>query len=286
MGTVLRGWDFDDTTVWLRPVDLFLALELMTAGTSEGSSPSCLEIGVWKGGWLVQVVDAVPDAVGVGIDPYPGSPTLRQQVLERAAGRGLARRVVLVSTRAEACAGHCSGVQDHREYSVIHIDGLHVEEQVTEDLRYAMTHCGELGTVIVDDYLHPAYPGVASAMYQFLAEGQFAMFLATRNKAYLCRRKVHARRSAEIQQAMDGAGLVWERYNGERSSVRYVQPPDVMGFPVTLCLHPDNDERLLAGIATPLHLKIRANASRWVPPGALDALRSVKRRIVKRAAAR
>lgn len=285
MSTALPRWDFDDTTVWLRPVDLFLALTLMKAGTPAGASPSCLEIGVWKGGWLVQAVDAVPDATGVGIDPYPGSPTLRQEVLDRAAGRGLADRVTLVSTPTDACAQHCPGDQAHREYSVVHIDGLHVETQVTDDLHYAMSHCGELGTIIVDDYLHPAYPGIASAMYQFLAQQQYAMFLATRNKAYLCPRAVHERRSTELQRALDGAGLTWERYNGERSSVRYLQSPDVMGRPVTLCLDPANDERLLAGLDRPLRMTLRQNVSRWVPPGALDGLRTVRRRIRNRAAA-
>lgn len=274
----LARWDFDDTTEWLRPVDLFLGIELMRA-TIDGTTaePSALEFGVWKGAWLIQLVESHPKTFGLGIDPYPGSPTLRQQVLDRAARRGLSERIKLVSTPQEACEQDCQSTEVHRKFSVIHIDGLHDEQHALEDLRYAAEHCSPMGAVIVDDYLHPAYPGVASAMYQFLHERQFAMFLVTRNKAYLCPSQDHAERLDSVVRILDGSGLEWERYSGERTGPRYVQRPDVMGFPVALCLHAANDALVLAGIERPVRVRARDQADRWVPPGLRDLLRPVKR---------
>lgn len=280
MASLLARWDFDDTTEWLRPVDMFLAVELVKAAATGGDrAPSALEIGVWKGAWLIQLLQACPGALGVGIDPYPATPTLRQQVVDRAASRGLADRFSLLPTPDEACEQHCDGGEAHREFSIVHVDGLHVEDQVMQDLRYAARHCGDDGIVVVDDYRAPAYPGIPSAMYRFLAEREFAMFLVTPSKAYLCRAGAHADRWQAAVDVLDRAGLHWERYSGERTGPRIVQRPDVMGFGVVLCLSARNDARVLAGLDRPLGLRVRGAADRWLPKGVRDPLRSVKRRL-------
>ena len=282
MSALLQRWDFDDTTEWLRPVDLFLGIELLRAAAPADAAPAgdpgraVLEIGVWKGAWLLAVTGSSEMVDGVGVDPYPGSPGLREQVVRRAVERGIGDRLTLVATPADVCTSQCSGRLGHRSFALIHIDGLHAERQVSDDLSFAAQHAAQDAVIIVDDYLHPAYPGVASAMYQFLARREHAIFLVTRNKAYLCRADQHGQRLASTCEMLDRAGLGWERHRGGRSGARYLQPPDVMGFPMALCLDEANDARVLDGIPRPARVRARRQVDRWVPPAARDSLRPVK----------
>lgn len=274
MGTKLKAWDFNDTTQWLRPVDLHLATQLL-ARTQPTPGRSILEIGVWKGAWLLQLVAMQADVVGVGVDPYPGSPGMREQVLDLAAAKGIEDRTILVPALQGVCARLCT-TDAHHSFALSHIDGLHVEQQVELDLRYAARHSAPDGVIIVDDYLHPAYPGIASAMYRFLADRQFAMFLTTGNKAYVCRADAHGAWHSATERILDESGLVWMRYKGEHATVRYVQRPDVAGFEVLLCLDPRNDSKVLAGLHPPVRLTVRRFADRWIPTGARERARPIK----------
>lgn len=276
MDRLLDEWDFDRTTQWLRPVDLFLAIRILDLTGGQLEHTAVLEIGVWQGGWLLQLMSAQPQVEGVGVDPYPGAPELREKVLSRADEKGVATRLALVASAAEVCAMSCQR-DSHVPFAVTHIDGLHVEQQVERDLAFAATHCPDDGVIIVDDYLHPAYPGIASALYRFLSSRGFALFLVTRNKAYVCPAQDHARWLSAMEQTLSESGLEWMRHGGEHSHSPYVQPPDVMGFPVLLCIDPGNDKRVLAGVRRPIRYAAAQHAQHWIPAGVRELMRPVRK---------
>jgi predicted O-methyltransferase YrrM len=78
-----------------------------------------------------------------------------------------------------------------------HVDGGHSRNEALSDLRLCAVRLVPGGVLVADDYRHPRYPGVSSAVEQFLAERADFCVLADLNrsgaqgrKIYLCRKSV------------------------------------------------------------------------------------------------
>jgi hypothetical protein len=244
---VLTYWPSDDTVEWLPPTDMLMAIGATTLRRDGGARPRVAEIGVWKGGWLLTLLANV-DATGVGVDPYEdqGWPVsarhspqaVRERVIGRIADMGLGDRVDLYRSRAEVCDAHCGG-SEHVRFDLIHIDGDHSEAGVEADLEWAARHLEPRGVIVADDLHHPYFPGIASAVYRFLPAADFAMFLSTQQKAYLCRGGEHAAWGAAFEEFLTGRDLNWLRHGG------YTDTSQVGGRSVLLCLGGGNDDAAL-----------------------------------------
>jgi predicted O-methyltransferase YrrM len=76
----------------------------------------------------------------------------------------------------------------------VHIDGGHAAETVYADLKLCTPHLLIGGIVAIDDYAHPALPGVLQGVDQFLAETDGFTILADLNRAGAAGRKLYLSR--------------------------------------------------------------------------------------------
>jgi len=228
----LRAFTRDESTEWLMPKDLALAAAILSRFPV--GRRVAIEIGVWRGGWSIGVLENVDTSSVIGVDPYPSpsSEMARAALLDRLDRTGTAARFHLVPSRTEAEAFVRRG-----EAALVHVDGLHTETGAGADLEWAGRMIGEDGIIVVDDYLHAWFPGISSAMHAFLREQDYRMVLATENKAYLCRRIAHARWYRELTQMLEGnPDIEWARHADEAWPVGYLEVPDVLGASILMAL--------------------------------------------------
>lgn len=264
---MLRVWDFSDATQHLAPVDLFMAEQML----DRWPAPRLLEFGVWKGGWILSLLAGCPDAVGVGVDPYPGAGEIREGMLASVVDRGLDDRFTLLRHGDDIATEAPVG-----EFDLVHIDGEHSEAAVDAELAFATRYLADDGVVIVDDYRFSWFPGVASALFGFVKDREWAIFLCTENKAYLCRAEHHERWLATVVDLLTETELPWSRGLGQR----YPESTDVRGFPMALCLGPVPSERVLEGRHVPLRTRWTRTTARWAPP-LRETVRPMKRRLLR-----
>lgn len=272
---MLDFWDFDDTTEWLPPLDAYCARSLCRIVLSEQPSCCVLEVGVWKGAWLKQAALGLAGVKAVGVDPYPNAEEIRERTVAALAECGLSEAVTLVPSWHEATDAirnsSCGG------WDVVHIDGLHSEIAVLQDLEESYAHLNEHAVVVLDDYRNFRFPGVASAMYQFMARSDLRLVMTTANKAYLVKQAAHATWLRRISARLDEEQLIYSM-TGTRHS-RYHHDPEVMGYPLILLEGPTNTRTLMAGLNGAkgakgekggVNQKVRAIVAPRLPAGAKD----------------
>ena len=276
-------WPQDDSVEWLTPTDFLVSLMVVRSVKSE--PPRVLEVGVWKGGWSLTLARNSGAEI-VGIDPYPGIVAIRDRVLDSVTSLALGDRFSLHRSWAEMRA------IDGGVFNLIHLDGEHSEQALAEDLREADRALAEGGVLIIDDIIHPYFPGVAAAAYRFFLQSGYRPFLYTLHKVFCCREHDHGYWYGEMQARLAKSPLIIERYYGEHSGeMPYVQMPDVYGAKVLLCVAPENSDRVrelfesarpeaTPAVKSPLvarrrrAMRLRAFARRWLP-------RTVHRRIAR-----
>lgn len=275
----MRFWDFDHTTQWLSPVDAFCATEFVERAVELRGGAAVLETGVWHGAWISQMVLGRPGVRGVGVDPYPNLERVREGTVERFNRRGLDQAVSLVDSLDDVDAAMAE--LDIARFDVAHIDGDHSEEATTADLHFADRHLADDGVIIVDDYRHPYFPGLANAMFTFLRSHQYAIFLTTGQKAYLCREHRHEEQLAETERSLRSAGIAAVRNRPAMGALPYVSKPDVMGRPLVLALREEDNLRLVAPFASEAGssspeaaARVRAVMARWLPKQIVGRMRT------------
>jgi hypothetical protein len=228
----LANFPTDGSAEWLNPKDLALAAAVLRTFPDERRT--AVEIGVWKGAWSLGILENVPDATVLGVDPYPGlqGPEIRGILESRISAAGLADRFRLFPS-LPAAASHVHPV----EPVLIHVDGEHTEAGAEADLHWSGQIIAPDGLIIVDDYVHIWFPGIASAMHAFLRSADFRIVLVTENKAYLCRASHHQEWHAKLTLLLSSqSAMTWFNYFGEGGKPLYIQAPDVLGHPVLLVL--------------------------------------------------
>jgi hypothetical protein len=226
----LQHFPNDGTAHWLAPKDL--ALAAATLRTFPESRRTAVEIGVWKGAWSVGILKNVPESSVLGVDPYawPSGHEIRSILESRIASAGVTGRFRLVRSLSDA--SHELGLD---RPAIVHVDGDHTETGARADLEWAGQVVAADGLVIVDDYSHPWFPGVASAMYGFLGSAEFRIVLMTEKKAYLSRTAAHPDWSAALQDMLANQSRVpWSA--PFREPWKSPQAPEVLGSPVLLAL--------------------------------------------------
>jgi hypothetical protein len=91
------------------------------------------------------------------------------------------------------------------------------------------------GVMVVDDILHPWFPGVTSAFFKFLEYSDFVLVLSTGSKGYICR-KSDAENMRAVIKGHSKFKTLWETHDGffESGGGRYPQETDVNDFPVLI----------------------------------------------------
>jgi hypothetical protein len=171
-----------ETGQWLSPIDSFLSSNL----TISQQSNRILEIGVYKGAWLIDMLMNQSRLSGFGIDPYPGMPKIKDRMFENMNFYEVSRRFQLFKNY-EGLSSDVNGLK----FASIHIDGEHTERAVKRDLEFAQENICDDGLIIVDDLFHPDFPGIPSAVYNFLRTEDFASFLITDKKMFICRKRCY-----------------------------------------------------------------------------------------------
>ena len=271
----LKHWPFDDTTEWLTPVDLLLCQAAVGTLAAARTDPVAIcEIGVWKGAWTQAILRGEGNCRVTGIDPYPNLESVRDETLGRIEVAGLGSRFALKPSHEAFCSSYCNA-EDHAALDVVHIDGEHTESAAEADLRFAAQHLSTEGIAIVDDFRHPYYPGVASALFGALRELDLAAFLVTSGKAYLTRREAHSAWNSRIKEILAGTNLIWQRHRYDDGTPPYLQLPTIQGFEVVLCVAQENSELALRGVPRPPRLVWRARLNDWTPPAVKRGIRKV-----------
>jgi len=206
---------------WLIPKEALIAIAILN--NFDKDKRLVIECGVLHGAWSLNILRNVESTSVLGIDPFPNLNKMRSQTLQRFRDLSFS----LYSGWSECVIGSSA--------SMIHIDGLHTELAVYDDLRQAENYLSDDGIIIVDDYLSPIFPGVASGFFKFLHESDFAPFLATGSKIYITQKKNYLKWHSYLVESLEGQDVIkWCNYLGEGENVPYISWPDVNGFRVIL----------------------------------------------------
>jgi hypothetical protein len=176
-------FEFSKMNEWLPLLDAFVCTKIVPEDSK------VLEIGVYRGGWLISLAENSPKMTAVGIDPYPNNELIKDAFLADLENRGLSRRISLYSNWENLMAGP----QNQLKFDLIHIDGVHDESSVTADLAQAAKQVSDDGVIVIDDIFYHSFPGVTSATFKFILERDFSPFLFTEKKLYLCKNHMYAK---------------------------------------------------------------------------------------------
>ena len=182
-------WKRDENVIFLDPLDAFLSMRLI-----KNSQGTLCEIGVYKGGFIMALLENLPNLNAIAVDPYPNSEEIRNVFVKNLEERNLANRVELFDDY-ESLA--------QREFDLIHIDGEHSESAVRKDLKFALANLSQNGIVVIDDIRHPLFPGIISATIQVVHQDFLAPFLITRNKMFLCKPSEYTSKFHQAQELLD-----------------------------------------------------------------------------------
>ncbi len=168
--------------------------------------PGFLEVGVLFGGWAISLLLNVKTRWAFGIDPYPGheGPAIKAELMNKLRHFRLEHDFQLLdSWDAIPLSVRKTGVD------LVHVDGDHSESACLVDLERASQILAPQGVIVLDDWHHPMFPGVGSALHRFLADEKFAVFAVTNRKAFLCREADHSKRQEQLIEDMSGFEIAW-----------------------------------------------------------------------------
>lgn len=93
------------------------------------------------------------------------------------------------------------------ELKFLHIDGCHEHFAVLNDLTLFSSKMHEMGVIVVDDFSDYEYPGVNSAVCEFILSkynySNWKVFAIGHNKAFLCQQKHHRYYQESILKFME-----------------------------------------------------------------------------------
>ena len=209
---------------WLIPKEALFSYNLLSS--FDDSEKSFIEVGVLTGAWSLNLLRNFDVIKGYGIDPYPNLNSIKSQLLDDVSQYNFH----LYSSFLELPS--ISNL-----ISMIHIDGLHTEEAVLSDINFSLPLLRDNGILIVDDYLHPYFPGIASALYKSIETHNLSPFLHTGSKSYLCRKKYYNYYYLAVEAMLSAQSEIpWCRHWGEGASNAYVSTPAINGFTPILSL--------------------------------------------------
>ena len=209
-----------DTGEWLSIFDSWICSKIL----QENLARKALEVGVWKGGWAISQLLNNLNLRVVGIDPFPNL-----EEIARLLDQNL--KHYQVNNRFQLFSSIELSSEFNDEYSFVHIDGEHSEEAVLNDLKFANQVLTLDGVIAVDDIYHPEFPGIASATFNFLHQEDFASFLITQNKIFICRKEKYLQFYSFCMNLLSNHGIPFSRgFEGIQGAI-YAQNNSINGFP-------------------------------------------------------
>ena len=206
---------------WYIPKEALIANTILNS--FEDDQRSVIEVGVLHGAWSINILRNIHETIVYGIDPYPNMSGMREDTLNRLKDFNF--------TLSESW----NDLVIKSSVSVVHIDGLHTEDAVYEDLVNAEKFLGEKGVIIVDDCLQPVFPGVAAGWIRFILNSYFSVFLCTGSKAYITRKKDHAFWIDRMRNAFSNQNIIpWCNHLGEDDDPAYISYPTIDGYKLLL----------------------------------------------------
>ena len=186
---------------WLDRYSAILIADLCRFQSGQRIFGSLAEIGVHMGRlFLLLHLAKLPDEKSLAIDVFDD-----QHLNIDKSGYGSRKRFLSNATRW--CGNHdfeiiqkssldlsvCEILDRIGRCRIISIDGGHSEECVMNDLRLAEGALLDEGVVVLDDFFHQSWPGVASGASRHMIDSNMALrpFGITPNKLYLAKSSCH-----------------------------------------------------------------------------------------------
>ena len=245
----------DGSQEWLSKTDAELAVKIRQFFSEDGLVG---EVGVWKGAWSSVILMNHASSRVMGIDPYPNFEPEKLLMQKRMNELGVESRFSLFDSTID--------IPSEAVFSFVHIDGLHTENQVLSDLKAISNKLTPDGVIVVDDFTNPWFPGVQSALYKFLAENDFRIFLVSMQKAYITRSVNAPRMWTAINNLRNELkfGEIWENLAESLPAYKYLQVTDVLGQAVLIC-SPREDSSIVPNLKKrSLTSRIRALINRTI----------------------
>ena len=145
---------------------------LIRRQTGLGVAGDIAEIGTFEGRFFIAMaLGLAPSEVAVGIDTFdwPDAGVLDRFVANcAAAGLPRDRFVAWQGRSAAIAAGDLRARLPSGAARLVHIDGDHEHASLTHDLELAHAVLHPKGLIVLDDMLHPGYPGLVVTVYDYL----------------------------------------------------------------------------------------------------------------------
>jgi predicted O-methyltransferase YrrM len=213
----------DGSEEWLSKSDAEMAVRMAAALSDECR---VAEIGVWKGAWSSVILMNLEKSNVIGIDPYPQCEDEKLIMTNRMLELGASKRFTLYDSLDE--------LPKESLFHFVHVDGLHTEKQVMSDLAKVSEMLAVGGVIAVDDFTSPWFPGIQSAMYRFILENDYRIFLVSMQKAYITRTDNAPVLWQLIKDMKDDFEFceIYENAADMYPDHRLLQETDVLGQPV------------------------------------------------------
>ena len=265
-------FDFSERTAFLPLLDAYLSCKLSK------NFHSALEIGVYKGGWLFNLIDNLPGILAIGIDPYPSIDQVKQTFISECVRRGLNESISLYSSFDELR----SSDQRLLKFDIIHCDGEHSQSQASLDLNDSLSFLDEAGILIIDDVFYHSYPGVTAAAFSFIGQYNLSPFLFTQKKLYVCNSKHYEYYYAKAFSILSTLEVNFEVSETEDPRQSYKQSNSIFGYNLIITSEqPHRTEfnslcRILE-VRIPLLIKTKIFVKAWMPPRIYDLILKAKK---------
>jgi predicted O-methyltransferase YrrM len=137
------------------------------------------EIGTFEGRFFIALAHGLaPDehAIGIDIFTWPSEKVL-DNLHENVARHGIpaARYTAIKGSTADMSPADViapvkgrADIDGNLPIRFFHIDGQHDEENLTKDLALALPLMHPQGLIVLDDMLHPSYPGLVETVHKWL----------------------------------------------------------------------------------------------------------------------
>jgi cephalosporin hydroxylase len=173
---------------WLYELDIILMSQILNWQMCIGIQGNICEIGVYHGksaillSWLRQTHEKL-----YFIDIFPGE--MEQIARKNIETYGSKDNIQWI--RLDTAKINSDDVKQMKPLRLLHIDGSHEHQSVLHELQL-FTQClhQENSVIVMDDFNDPEFPGVNSALFQFLLSDigkDLRIFAIGANKAYLCK---------------------------------------------------------------------------------------------------
>jgi hypothetical protein len=262
---------FNERTVMLPVLDGYLATEFAKTFST------ALEIGVYKGGWLLTLTSNNPKILTIGIDPYPNLETIKESFLDYLDRVGLKQRVYLYSSFSDLLTSKHNSVT----YDMIHLDGEHSQTQVSQDLTNLLPLLKRNSILIIDDIFYHSYPGVTAAAFRFIDENKLAPFLLTEKKIYICHRDLYEEYYGTTISILNSLKINYEESESLNSETSYVQSNSIFGFNMIITSEKPTRKEIInmlkiINLRLPFLINIKSIFRNFLPPVLLSMLRCLK----------